>query len=174
MWCYHATCCPLPSLGLTPGCPCSHHRLSPALTTVSVFLSFSPPDLSTGSGGQQGLHLVSSSLRIQHSFVWYGTVSRFDLREHKPRLGPMNHPPQEAGPTSFPMGDYSLDNSSFTLPVRLPLTAVLVPRWHECHRKQKQSRAIDIFPFRSQKAPSLPHKEAPSLATMILQQLFVT
>lgn len=103
LWCYHTICCPLPlpSPGLTPGCLCSHHSLSPALTTVSLFLSFSPPDLSTGYGGQQGLCLVSSSLRIQHSFVWHGTVCRFDLREHKPKLGPMDHL-KRLGPSCFP------------------------------------------------------------------------
>lgn len=41
--CFHATCHPLPldPLGLTPGHPFSHHSLSPALTIVSLFLSFS-------------------------------------------------------------------------------------------------------------------------------------
>ena len=72
----------------------------------------------------------------------------------------------------FPTGDYFLDNSSLPLPVQLLLTAVLVPQWHvswwdEGHRKQNQSRAIDTFPFHSQRAPSLPRKEAPSPAAVI-------
>lgn len=59
------------------------------------------------------------------------------------------------------------------------VTAALVPwshvlLWNECHRKQNQSRVADIFPCHRRKAPSLSHKEAPSLAAVILQQLLIT
>lgn len=46
------SCHVLPSLGCTPGCPCSHHSLSSALEIVSPVLSLGPAALSSGSGGQ--------------------------------------------------------------------------------------------------------------------------